>query len=274
MFKLFARRPAAPKIAVVGSCVTRDAWRIAGRSGPDPVTLSRTSLASIDAPKPRTFVRPQALGDLPPGGFDARCVLADVEKTNLARLEAARPDVIVIDFMDELTHLLEADGTIISASLYWQRSRLAELPCFAGARLIERSSAEALRLTYAGLTRLRDRIQSGPLCGARIVLHRCFRTSSYVGDPGRLPAKGPGAFDSLQFDPDVVSRKNRYLQLIWKAFQTTFPSALTVEVDARYRIADLNHRFGPTAGHFIDDYYHEFLGQLDRTLATPELERA
>jgi hypothetical protein len=273
VFKLFARRPAAPKIAVLGSCVTRDAWRIGGRPG-DPVTLSRTSLASIDAPRPRSFVRPKTFGELKPGGFDARCVLADVEKTNLARLEAARPDVIVIDFMDELTDLLAADGTIISASLTWQRSRLAGLPCFADARLIERSSAEAQRLTYAGLTRLRDRIRSGPLSGARIVLHRCLRASSYVGDPGRLPARGPGSFNSLQFDPDLVSSKNRYLQLIWKAFQNTFPGALIVEVDPRLRVANLNHRFGPTAGHFIDEYYHEFLGQLDKALAGPTLENA
>ena len=81
----------------------------------------------------------------------------------------------------------------------------------------------------------------------------------------------------LEWDCEVTLRHMIRAQTIYSAHLATRAKKrlrLSREVDPGLSVANLNHRFGPTAGHFIDDYYHAFLEQLDKALATPVSEAA
>src|SRR6266481_212201 len=107
------------RIAIVGSCITRDLWRFRGGTSPsgpaDLLYISRTSLPSLFA----TPVKGFRAAVRPPGGLRPqphRALVADLSKTALARLVAFRPTHLIFDFIDERFDLLSVDGTLVTDS--------------------------------------------------------------------------------------------------------------------------------------------------------------
>ena len=116
------------RVAIVGSCITRDLWRFSGeliaKTAPTPLPpmlyVSRTSLPSLFA-TPLAGVRPAAR---PPGGLRPqphRALVADLAKTALAELVAFAPTHLIFDFIDERFDLLSAGGTTVTDS--WELAR-------------------------------------------------------------------------------------------------------------------------------------------------------
>ena len=88
------------RVAIVGSCISRDLWRFQGASVTDLLYISRTSLPSLFAAPVADF-RPAAK---PPHGLKPqphRALVADLTKTALASLVAFRPTHLIFDFIDE-----------------------------------------------------------------------------------------------------------------------------------------------------------------------------
>ena len=76
-----------PRIAIVGSCITRDLWPIHGGGAERLLYISRTSLPSLLAPAIDGF----RAGRTPPGDLhrhEFNALVADLQKTALARLVA------------------------------------------------------------------------------------------------------------------------------------------------------------------------------------------
>ena len=103
------------RVAILGSCVTRDLWRMTGAAADDLLYISRTRLPSLFAPRLRGLV----LHEGPPPGLrpnPAQALRADLAKTALARLVAFRPDVVILDYIDERFDLLVGAGGAVTAS--------------------------------------------------------------------------------------------------------------------------------------------------------------
>ncbi len=107
-------------IALIGSCITRDTWSIQKLQLPKGfVFFARTSLASLFTP-PRSLQRERLKSE-----WQEQMVEAECRKTALATIEAARPDLLLFDLIDERFDLLAVDETILN---YSQEIMFSDLP--------------------------------------------------------------------------------------------------------------------------------------------------
>src|SRR6266581_2802406 len=90
----------APRVAIFGSCVTRDLFEPAIRDVELVLYGSRSSLISACAPPVQIDEDDVRLDSR----FQRRCVVEDFRKTFLTRFEEAAPDRLVIDLIDERFH--------------------------------------------------------------------------------------------------------------------------------------------------------------------------
>ena len=260
-------------IAILGSCATRDVWRINGLPSPGLMMLSRHSLAGLFAPP--VAAPPGPWGMLEPGSFDERCIREELDKTTIGRLEARDPDVLLIDLVSERHELLGAGGSIVLNTPEWRKSGLAALPPFRDGRRIPRLSPEAHALWLSGLEALRRRIQDGPLARARIVLHRCLWATHLLRRGEAVPlweVREP--FPDLPTSRAALAVGGMLMDRCHEGFLRAFPAATVVEARAELRMTHLDHTWGPGCCHFVDAYYHDLLRALRAAGVLPVPEGA
>lgn len=243
-------------IALLGSCVTRDAL-VTDEDAIHPITVvSRTGFASLMRPPVAGFVPPDVFGTLKPGGFPERVLRMDIEKTGLDAIERLRPDVLFIDFMDDRLALRCVGGSVVYESDEFRDAGLATLEPFASGRTISRLADEAWILWRDGLARFRERVDGGPLRECRIVLHRAYYANRWRHDTLRqemLPRGG----SNLPYRV-VALTMNTLFRRMHDAFEAAFPDADVIEVDSGLRMSDPQHVWGPAAFHYIPEYYAAF----------------
>src|SRR5690349_19659741 len=90
--------PPMPRIAIVGSCITRDLWPIGGGGAEALLYISRTSFPGLLSTPVQGF-RPDAElpGDL--HLHEHKALVADLRKTTLTTLMAYRPTHVIFDFI-------------------------------------------------------------------------------------------------------------------------------------------------------------------------------
>ena len=255
------------RIAIVGSCITRDLWRFRGESAaetapnhlPPMLYISRTSLPSLFA-TPLGGFRPAAG---PPGGLRPqphRALLADLSKTALAELVAFRPTHLIFDFIDERFDLLSAGGTLVTDSGELEASGYRGQPALRGARTIPRLSAACDRLWMGAAGQFAALVRATPLLDARLILHAAQwaeRKRTATSREARI-----GAVETLPGQAADIAAHNALLTRYEQAFTDLMPSMATVAAPAQ-RLADEAHLWGLSPFHYVQDYYAEIWRQLD-----------
>lgn len=102
------------RVAILGSCVTRDLFEI------QKASLSRFEVCFYNARSsmvaclstPNTDPRLR----IPNDGFESKRAIFDLQKSIWDHLEASRPDIVVVDLIDERIGLIQHRGAIFSAS--------------------------------------------------------------------------------------------------------------------------------------------------------------
>lgn len=243
------------RVAIVGSCITRDLWPVRGDGAADLLYVSRTSLASLFAPPVAGFrppaERPEALGR-----HQQLAVADDLAKTALGRLVAFRPTHLILDFIDERFDLMAVGESIVTRSWELEASGYLDDPAFAGARTIPRLSVEAEGLWAAGAAEFAALIRATPLAETALVLHAAqWATTS-------RPAAGETGGDLLTLagGADHVARQNDLLARYERRIAAALPM-VRVEAPAA-RIADEGHRWGFSPFHYVPEYYAAIWDQL------------
>jgi hypothetical protein len=251
------------KVAIVGSCITRDLWRFRGESGQaspyDLLYVSRTSLPSLFA-TPLPGFRPAAK---PPGGLKAqphRALIADLSKTALAGLVAFRPTHLIFDFIDERFDLLSTGGTLVTDSWELEASGYRRQPALRGARTIPRLSAACERLWLEAAAETAAFVRATPLAEARLILHSARWATRRRTAQGRDAAVGdveilPGRSADIAAHNDLLARYEA-------AFTGLMPAMSRIEAPD-HRTADDAHQWGLSPFHYTPDYYAEIWRQLD-----------
>lgn len=247
---------AEPRIAVLGSCVTRDIWWALNLPPSEPALfVGRTSLASASLAESRVNVL-APLTDLVPQtchGFTRAMVMTELSKTAFDQIAAAKPDTLVLDFIDERFDLLACDGVPVTESLELIESGMMAQPALAQARRIPRFSDEAWSLWTAGLLRLRRAFDEARLPPSRIVLHACLWADVVDSATGRHSY--PDRYEIMLGRPTSRAANNDLLRRMHDTFATSFPEAVVIEPPADLRVADAAHRWGFAPFHFIPQYY-------------------
>ncbi|HEY3695521.1 DUF6270 domain-containing protein [Phenylobacterium sp.] len=246
-----------PRVAVVGSCITRDLWPVPGERVEGLLYISRTSLPSLFAPPVAGFEPAPA----PPNGLGRHqheAVVSDLAKRALAALVAHRPTHIIFDFIDERFDLLSVAGTFATHSWELEVSGYLDQPALQSARAIPRLSDACERLWLRAAGELSAFLRATPLRDAVLVLHEARWAETWVDAEG---ARRP--FEDVEIwsgRPADIAAHNAMLARYQEAFRAATPGV--VRVRAQSHVADAGHRWGLSPFHYVDGYYREIWDQL------------
>lgn len=254
-----------PRIAIVGSCITRDLWPIRG-GGKALFYVSRTSLPGLLSAPVEGF----RAAERPPCGLSShehRALVADLRKTALRDLIAYRPTHIIFDFIDERFDLLAMGEALVSNSSEMDRSGYRTQTALASARTVPRLSDACERLWLEAAGEFAALVRATPLADARLILH-----SARWADRQRLPDGRDGPIEDVEIllgQPAVIADYNALLVRQEAAFEALMPPMARVEAGG-FRQADAAHRWGLSPFHYVPEYYDE----VRRRLAALGLVRA
>ncbi|MEK7430882.1 MAG: DUF6270 domain-containing protein [Pseudomonadota bacterium] len=249
------KEPVLSKVAIIGSCITRDLWPIVGAEPSDLLYISRTSLPSLFA-RPLDGVQP---GEEPPpslGAFPHRAMVNDLKKRALAALVAHQPSHIIFDFIDERLDLLAVGDTIVTHSWELDVSGYLEQPAFDGARTIGRTSPACDLLWLQAADEMAAFLQATPLRDATLIVHEARWATHYLDEAGETQAFADEV-EIFQGKPAVIADHNAMLDLYQPAFLQRVPDAARVAAPPELHLADCRHRWGLSPFHYVDDYYRE-----------------
>jgi hypothetical protein len=250
------------RVAIVGSCISRDLWRFHGAAETQPTAellyVSRTSLPSLFA-TPIDGFRAAAK---PPGGLKAqphRALVADLCKTALADLAAFRPTHLIFDFIDERFDLLSVSGSLATDSWELEASGYRQQAALRGARTIPRLSAACERLWLDAAAELAAFVRATPLREAKLILHSARwaeRRRTAQGREARI-----AGVEILPGQTGDLGRHNALLARYEAAFIELMPAMARVEAPGE-RVADDAHLWGESPFHYVPAYYAEIWRQL------------
>lgn len=249
------------KVAIIGSCITRDIWPILEAPTPELLYLSRTSLPSLVAP-PVEGLAP--IADQPGGGISRsqrNSVLADLQKTALSAIAEFSPSHIVLDFIDERYDLLQVGEAVITHSWDLKESGYLDQPWAAGARRIPRASDEARALWRAAVPAFVEALRRAGLLGAKIILHEGEWAQTYRDAAGALQPL-PDALQIWDGLPASRAEHNALLAETQDRLDAQLHGLVRVKAAPELLIADETHRWGLSPFHYIPDYYRDVLRQL------------
>lgn len=249
------------KVAIIGSCITRDIWPILDEPAPELLYLSRTSLPSLVSP-PVAGLEP--IADQPGGGISRsqrNSVLADLQKTAFSTIAEFAPSHIVLDVIDERYDLLQAGEAVITHSWDLKESGYLDQPWAAGARRIPRTSDEARGLWRAAVPAFVEALRRHGLLGARILLHEGRWAQSYRDGAGALQAL-PDALQIWDGLPASRAEHNALLADTHERLDAQLHGLVRIRAAPHLQVADETHRWGLAPFHYIPDYYRDVLRQL------------
>lgn len=203
---------------------------------------ARTSFASI-ASDPVDF----DFGDFPGyANFEKKCFEADLRKTFIRSISAARPDVLVFDFIDERYDICELNGRIFSYN------PLAEgiphiAPLYVESRRISKVSEEGMSLWRAGLERSTKTLREH-LPDTIFILHDARLTSRLKFDDGRIE----DGFDHLK---NWIPVMNAMLQVMTDQFISVVNPEAVVKAPDSVNFANGSHPWGVQPFHYTVEYY-------------------
>lgn len=247
------------RVAIIGSCISRDLWRFRGGGVSNLLYISRTSLPSLFA-TPLPKFRPAAA---PPGGLKAqphRALIADVTKAALPQVLAFSPTHVIFDFIDERFDLLSAGGSLVTKSWELAQSGYLAQPAFKGARTIPRLSAAADRLWLDAAAEMAAFVRATPLRNATLILHSARWAERRRTARGRLARVSD--VEILPGSPGDVAAHNALLAGYEAAFEAVMPPLHRISAPD-HRLADDAHVWGLSPFHYTPPYYTEVWRQLE-----------
>jgi hypothetical protein len=246
------------RIAILGSCITRDLWPIRGDGAEALTYVSRTALPSLLAAPVAGFRPAQS----PPGDLrrhEHNALVADLQKTALRRLVESRPTHLIFDLIDERFDLLAVGDGLAVRSAELTRSGYLAQGAFRAARRIPRLSAAAERLWLSAAAEFAALVRATPLSDARLILHAArWANEQRLADGTTAPIRN---VELLAGEPVEIAPYNDLLARQEAAFEALMPPMARVEAPA-LRLADPGHAWGLSPFHYIPEYYDEIRRQL------------
>jgi hypothetical protein len=246
------------RVAIIGSCITRDLWPIRGDEAEGLLYVSRTSLPSLFAPGVPAF-RPS---ETPPSDLTRsqhRAVVSDIRKEGLTALLAHKPTHIILDFIDERFDLLAVGRGLMTHSWELEVSGYLADPLLAGARPIPRLSAACEDLWMDAAIAFAAFMAQTPLRDARLILHDAQWAETFRDRSGQT--RPFEAMAIWEHRPARAYEHNGLLRRYQDALSGLLPEMAHVSAD-RWRVADEAHRWGLSPFHYAPEYYEEIWRQL------------
>jgi hypothetical protein len=252
------------KIAIVGSCVTRDAFTHVPQLGQwcslGPY-VSRATILSMCA-QPVDHAPEDCAEAAGISGFNDRRFLQDLRKSYWPILRQAAPDVVLVDLIDE-RHTTYAMGpsalTITKSSLpFLERTALQT----GGGRRIVPLTEEWMRLTLGTIDAFAERLRASVPSECRIVVHWASYATCYI----EAEAKGR----RIPFEDRITTAAARWNTFLEEAY-TRLSIALgasDLRLPDEEIVAGGDHLWDLNAFHYDASYYRKFSAVLESLIGT------
>lgn len=238
--------PARRRVAIVGSCVSRDTVESAGPDAFDVVVyIARQSLASFDSDAAHLYPESAVAGS----PFQERMIRGDFAGDLARRLEEAKAaDLVLVDIVDERhgVHLMP-DGGVITRSI--DALAIPEIRAeLDRGRHVPFGGPEHYALWSEGAIRLAGLLSRLGLLERTVVLQVPWATVSSEGAP-TPESMGMGATTANRLSKPYYSRLREL-------------GFCVLEIDAAGVVADSDHRWGLAPFHYAASVYREILERL------------
>lgn len=278
-----------PRIAVLGSCVTRQAFL--HHEGPEPWRLqrpvlyqARSSLVSLLSPP---LEPPEPLLAAIDNPFEQRATRDDFQRSFWSKLAASQPDLLILDLVDERFDLMASGAapgdaryaTLNAAIDSWDRRErrrarhrllrrlrrlvtdVAEggLPRL-GFRRLRRMTGEVNQLWHGAAAEFarRLRVEHPRL---RVALHLAPLPTDFE-DGGRGDPAHPDAWWLRK--PMHLSALRSLFASYGQRLRELFPEASLLQAPREVHLLKRGHPWGEAPWHYAEGYYRELVGQIRR----------
>lgn len=240
------------RVLILGSCVSRDAFRRADSSVRVVGYYARSSLGSAFGNPSRLAVDLERLSS----PFQQRMVAADLEKRFVAELASADFDILLIDVIDERFHLyVDADGGVATYSVEMSQVLRPDQEW----RTVASGSDEFFRRWEAGWSAL-----------VRVLDQRGIRGRVRVNTAwwAARTAQGP-AFEPT-YSARHIQEANHLLERLYRRMALDLDASQFYEHSPEALIADESHTWGRSPFHYVEEYSSEVRRALDSELVPLE----
>ena len=258
-FKRVAQRKAkATKVAVLGSCFSRNPFNSTAYFNPDykdyydcVLTQFHSSIASLmSSPMP---LNPVELGNMSERNINY--LKRDFEKTFFKDLEQAKPEYLIVDlYADAAREMIKFDsGSIVSASLLLRETPLYQ--SFTDISIISHANNEEYFTEWKkGMDLFAERIKE-ILPEERIILNKGRFTYKYIDQDKTIKSFG---------NPEMIKRNNYFWDRLDNYFLYKLPNARVIDLSDTKYTGHYKHPFGKTYSHYEPGYYKEFINRLNK----------
>jgi len=229
------------KISILGSCVSRDIFRIVGGKY-EFNYYARTSVISAVS-------RPLQISESDIGldsAFQRKMVMQDFKKDFIDSTSAFKPDVVLIDFVDERFDLLKYGDSYVTRTNELVNGDIESLWDFERISRFEEA-------THKLWERCCDKfVQSllNVVSKEKIYLHEAYWATEFIDSNSKV-----NVFDNAE----QIIKNNKILQRYYEYFKKSCPG---ITVLSERPSADENHVWGKSPMHFTENYYKNIYNQL------------
>ena len=242
--------PQQPRVLILGSCVSRDIFRINKES---PLVLAdfyaRSSFASAFHP---IVVQDEWSANLS-SPFQRSVVHADLCKKWPDIIRSTQYDLILVDFTDERLNIAQLPNNgIVTLSKELASAGFDEKK--SSTRFIPFALDEHYKLWEAGwsnfINLLKQQKKLQCLC-----LNKIYWASSLQG----------GKSAEWGLTSTKIDMANAYFDtFLYRRALEDIPAARVLDFDRELFVGDEKHYWGQAPFHYIEEYYHEALKMLNR----------
>lgn len=236
---------ASPRIFVLGSCVSRDAFELQGHGLELAGYVARTSLASAFLTR---AAPPSVRAKVPriASRFQRRMVDLDLRKRALSMIEGTHFDFLLVDLIDERFNLARFGGSNTAPELFTLSRELASVCGWTGP-VVAPGTNQHLAAWKRGVGRLLRAVPP-----ARIVVNRAFWARGFDnGEP----------LDSQA----LITESNRTLEIMYGYLERNGVGAVIDYPDGIF--ADPGHKWGVAPFHYTTRMYELMIAQLQAICA-------
>ncbi|MCW0503723.1 DUF6270 domain-containing protein [Aeromonas piscicola] len=237
------------KIAILGSCVTKDAFKYNdGSLDVQHAYYPRASVISLMS-SPVDIDKSILIAE---NAWLNWIILNDFNKTTLHQLSAHNPSIICIDLIEERFDVFKIQDSYITYSDELSKYHPNARDLAAGAR-IPFHSEERRQLLSEKLSLLCAKLNSF-FKNSTIVIHKALYSNYYL-DGGNI----------LKFSPEQCHKNgviNDVLSFGYDYLSSHIDNVRVIDTPPQIQIANSKHIWGLSPFHYIDEYYKHFMSEL------------
>lgn len=235
------------KVLIFGSCVSRDAFEYAEPGQFEIVGYyARSSLASLAT---AAKIDEKILSKIE-SKFQRRMVAADMAKTFWQILDETEFDILVMDFIDERSHLLELnDGAIHTVSTEYKNASTGGAW---GGRQIASTSDEKFELWLKSFQKLIAKLS------ARNYIKRLRVNKVFWSNKTEIGTTIPG------YTSEQINNANTFLTKLYSTVEGFLTNSCFITYPDNLFYCDTHHKWGVHPFHYNSSLYNLTISNLQR----------